>query len=308
MDYSKRVYYEAIFKSYCHEKKMNEFQDFFSSIMETRYPGDFIRVRPWGKNGDRKNDGFLTSKGALFQVYAPKNLESKKAAKKIVEDFEGTKDFKGAKDHWSRDMKQWVFVHNGFDGLGPEGTAQILDIQQRYPRIDIQTWGPAILQKELFGLEEEDIAHLLRIPILTSNDMMQVGYKDVQIIIDAIAQKIPDTQSEIIPVPEDKIELNGLSPEVENHLNLGVQRSQRVGEFFRNSTNPELGDKIAEAFNQEYVRLKSENLSPDKIYWKLFIFAGGGTRGPDIRHEASVLAVLAYFFERCDIFESSKNQ
>ncbi|MCB0196723.1 MAG: hypothetical protein KDJ65_32520 [Anaerolineae bacterium] len=299
MDYSKRRYYQALFENACHKKKMNAFQDFFNDIMETRYPGDFIRVRPWGRYGDRKNDGFLKSKGTLFQVYAPKNLESKKAAQKISEDFEG------ALKHWNDDLKQWVFVHNDHDGLGPEGTAQVLYLEKTYPQVDIEIWSPQILQNELFALDEKDIAFLLQVPTLTFKEMMQVGYQDLKVVIEDIAHKIPPTQQEIKPVPSDKVQINQLSDDVKSRLNLGAQGSPLVGDFFEKWTDPELGDKIAEAFRQEYSHLKSQNLAPDDIFWALLIFAGGTHRGPSVRHESAVLAVLSYFFERCDIFEPS---
>ncbi len=44
--------------------------------MEKRYPADFLRVRPWGSEGDRKNDGYLRSERILFQCYAPNNMHS----------------------------------------------------------------------------------------------------------------------------------------------------------------------------------------------------------------------------------------
>ncbi len=301
MDDPKRRYYQAIFENACFTKKMNEFQDFFSDIMEMRYPGDFIRVRPWGRYGDRKNDGFLKSKGILFQVYAPKNLETTKAAKKISEDFEG------AVKHWREDLKEWVFVHNDKDGLGPEGTAQILHLEKLYPKIDIKVWGPKTLQSELFALNEKDIALLLQVPTLTSRDMLQVGYQDLQVVIETIVHKIPPTQQKIKPVPSDKVQANQLSEDVRSRLNLGAQRSPLVGEFFAKWTDPELGDKIAEAFRQEYADLKSKNRAPDDIFWELLMFAGGAHRGASVRHESAVLAVLSYFFERCDIFEPSRS-
>lgn len=43
-------------------------------------------------------------------------------------------------------------------------------------------------------------------------------------------------------------------------------------------------------------------MTPDAIFGKLQEFAGGSQRG-DSGHEAAVLAVLAYLFEQCDIFE-----
>ncbi|QBD80397.1 hypothetical protein EPA93_32265 [Ktedonosporobacter rubrisoli] len=59
MDKLTRAYYEATFKAAYLEKGGNAFQDFFSEIMEKCHPSDFQRVRPWGRMGDRKNDGYL---------------------------------------------------------------------------------------------------------------------------------------------------------------------------------------------------------------------------------------------------------
>jgi hypothetical protein len=53
------AYYESQFRLRYVESKGDGFQSFFSTIMEMRYPGDFVRVRPWGKLGDHKNDGYL---------------------------------------------------------------------------------------------------------------------------------------------------------------------------------------------------------------------------------------------------------
>jgi hypothetical protein len=53
MDDLTRHHYELTYKVAFWEKKTDEFQDFFSEIMEKRHPADFMRVRPWGRLGDR---------------------------------------------------------------------------------------------------------------------------------------------------------------------------------------------------------------------------------------------------------------
>jgi hypothetical protein len=87
-------FYELMFRSAFREKKADEFQAFFSTIMEMRYPADFVRVRPWGAAGDWKNDGYLRSKRMLFQCYAPNSMRPADCVSKITEDF------KGALPHW----------------------------------------------------------------------------------------------------------------------------------------------------------------------------------------------------------------
>lgn len=65
------AYYEARFENAFLRAKGDEFQTFFERLMGLAYKADFMACRPWGNQGDRKNDGFLKSERRLFQVYAP---------------------------------------------------------------------------------------------------------------------------------------------------------------------------------------------------------------------------------------------
>ncbi len=62
------------------------------------------------------------------------------------------------------------------------------------------------------------------------------------------------------------------------------------------------GDQMVAAFNKEYQKWKALSIDPDIIFLKLQEFTGGQVRGTPT-YEAAVLAVLAYLFEQCDIFE-----
>lgn len=92
-------------KNLCHEASGTEFQHLFEKAASHLYPG-FIRIKPRGKLGDRKSDGFYWKKGTLFQVYSPDELRERETLKKI------TKDLKGAVEEWKDDLKKWVFVFN----------------------------------------------------------------------------------------------------------------------------------------------------------------------------------------------------
>lgn len=110
MDQLTRAYYEQAYKVAFMERKGNAFQDLFSEIMEKCHPGEFERVRPWGRHGDRKNDGCIMSAGQFFQVYAPNEMSANEAISKIEEDFHG------AIEHWSEHLREWAFVHNSREG------------------------------------------------------------------------------------------------------------------------------------------------------------------------------------------------
>ena len=60
------AYYDQKFENTFLRAKGNEFQTFFDRLMSLAYKADFMACRPWGKSGDRKNDGFLKSERRLF--------------------------------------------------------------------------------------------------------------------------------------------------------------------------------------------------------------------------------------------------
>lgn len=65
----------------------SEFQSFFEDVME-KYDPLFLKVRPYGRIGDKGNDGY-TLDGTYYQVYAPlEDGNHGKAVKKFIDDFE----------------------------------------------------------------------------------------------------------------------------------------------------------------------------------------------------------------------------
>jgi hypothetical protein len=300
MDRFMRAYYEVVFEKDYLKKNGNEFQDFFSEIMEKCHPGDFQRVRPWGRDGDKKNDGYLRSDRVLFQVYAPNEMRADDAIAKIDEDFYG------ALSHWKLDFDKWVFVHNSREGLGPHILKKLNELTDLHHPIIACSWGYEELRRIVFTLNEADLASLLGFAP-TSKDMLNLRYENIQEVLNHISrQKFPLSQ-DVRPVPPDKLNLNHLSEDVQILLTAGMRKADLVGNFFRDHPNPQYGDEIALAFNKEYRECKIVSMEPDIIFFKLQEFAGGQDRESPA-YEAAILAVLAYLFEQCDIFERSPEE
>jgi hypothetical protein len=296
MDELTRAYYEEKYTSTYLKFKGNEFQDFFASLMGKCFPGDFQRVRPWGNSGDKKNDGYLRSKRKLFQVYAPNEMDEAKALVKIDEDFSG------ALPYWQDYFDEWVFVHNSFIGLGPGITKKLLSLADQNKPLRVLPWGYEELRQELFHLTDSNIASLLG-PAPTQRNFSNVRFGELRKVVMTIARQNPSPSQNIRPVPADKLSANALSQSVQILLAAGMRKADLVNSFFQSWYDPRLGDQIAETFKQKYNALRNENLPPDLIFTKLRWFAGGEQQdGPD--HDVAVLAVLAYFFEQCDIFEA----
>jgi hypothetical protein len=293
MDAITREFFEMKFEMAFVKKRQNEFQDLFSSIMELGYPGDFTRIRPWGKIGDRKNDGYLKSKRTLFQVYAPNEPKAAETVRKIDDDFNG------ALAYWKEDISAWIFVHNARDGLGPEVFKKLRELAAAHPHITVADWGYSELRQEVFRLGEHDLARLFG-QAASQKGLVNLGLADLAPVLDQLALLSPIEDPDLRPVPADKLQRNLLSSHVAELLRAGMSRNSLVAKYFR--TQPIKQDGIAQGFREKYLQLRKAGLSPDEIFVELQRFAGG-EQVPTAARQSAVLAVLAYFFETCDIFE-----
>lgn len=292
------AYYEARFENAFLRTKGDEFQTFFERLMGLAYKVDFMACRPWGKQGDRKNDGFLKSERRLFQVYAPNEMEAKKATAKITEDFEG------AKVHWSTYFDKWVFVHNATDGLPPHVLKLLLDLEKANPGITLEPWGLEELRLVFRRLSLDDLAAWFG-PALTEETKAKLGFKDIQVVLESLAGKATPSNATVKDVPPRKIEANDLSESVATLIKSGMTKTPLVSDFLEAWRDETLGERLAAAFRAEYERLRG-TLHPNRIFSELQAWVGGSQIGT-AEHQMAVLTVLAYFFERCDIFEEPRD-
>lgn len=281
------------FKVRVYEGTGEAYQDLFSLIMELNHPGDFVRIRPWGNVGDKKNDGYHRSQRHLYQVYAPNELSAKDAIDKI------NTDFHGALPHWQEHFDKWSFAHNSFRGLGPDVELTLLDIERNHPHITISHLGPVELRTKLFSLQDQDIYLVLGPPPAIQPN--QITFEEISNALAALDLSSYDATAPVVEVPADKLDINRFDDNTRALVRFGSRLSPRVTAFLTsNLLDPELGSRIAFALRYEYSRLKQSGEEPNNIYRKLFEFVN--------KHQASSetasYAILSYFFERCDIFEA----
>ena len=295
MDELQRSWYELKFRDTFRSTDGSGFQSFFSELMEMRYPGDFQRVKPYGSLGDRKCDGYHVSIKVVYQVYAPEALKLAAILAKINEDF------LGAQEYWKDRMREWRFVHNQWRGLPADVVFKLSALEEEH-KISVRHWGEPEIRIEVFGLADTDITILLgHAP--TKGNISELGFQDLRAVLECIAHQPSPAEGEIRPVPKEKLIANALSDEVQQLLLVGMQKSSLVGRFFSTWHDPQFGDRIARAFRSRYEELKRNNILGDEAFLELWRFAGGATRR-EPRIEAAVLAVLAFLFEACDIFEA----
>lgn len=293
MDDVRGAWYQMAFERDFHKKRGEEFQVFFWDLMSKAYPEDFERVRPYGRLGDLKCDGYLRSGGIVFQVYAPWEIDLKALLKKIREDFEG------AAEHWSGRMRAWIFVHNDDRGLPGPAVQLLLDLER--DGVKTLTWSREELRRVVPMLSEEALVAQFGLAP-SRRDFDSLGFDKLRVVLGVIGRAQPPDGIDIGPVPVGKLAANALSSSVGLLLQTGRQRERLVEDFLDKWHDPTLGDEIAAAFRMQYADLRARNLSPDRIFAELQEFAGG-TAFLEPDYQAAVLAVLAYLFDRCDIFE-----
>ena len=130
--------------------------------------------------------------------------------------------------------------------------------------------------------------------------MVNLGLDNLSPVLDHIAAIEPNPVPDLRPPPGDKIDRNMLSENVAILLRAGMSRVDLVRKYFR--LQPGGKDQVAESFRQQYNKVRNAGLTPDEIFADLQRFtAGDGVPLPS--RQSAALAVLAFFFEECDIFE-----
>ena len=292
-----QAYYESRFENLFRAAKGNEFQTLFERLMGLAYKADFLACRPWGNQGDRKNDGFLRSERRLFQVYAPNEMSAAEAIAKITEDFGG------ALGHWQAYFDKWVFAHNATDGLPPHIHELLLEFGKANPGITLEAWGLEEFRLIFRKLSSTDLVPWLG-AAPSDETKASLGFGDLRPVLETLGGRPAPPDSPVRDVPMGKIEANALSESVATLIKSGMAKAPLVKTFFLQWHDEDLGETIAQAFRSEYQRLREVH-TPNEIFTKLQVWAGGCNLGTP-EHQMAVLTVIAYFFERCDIYEAPR--
>ena len=299
MDEVQEAFYRLRFREAFLEKKGTEFQDWFVRLAGYAFGSDFEAVRPYGKQGDFKCDGRRLSTGTIFQCYGPYQHTAAQLEKKI------TDDFRGAHEHWDTWMNEWVLVHNDTRGLPPSSIRLIDDLRNEHPHVTINMWIEPKLQELAAALTLSAQQALFGYaPSKTGVETLML--EDLKPAIDTLERMdaVPGEEP-LTPPSVHKLARNALSEDAAGLLKLGRRKEAMVETWFSKSPNVELGERVAEAFRRRYAELKENDRPPDGIFTHLQQYAGMG--GEPARQSAA-LAVLSYFFERCDIFEDSDGE
>lgn len=279
----------------------NAFQDFFSVVMGQLHGDDFVRVRPFGKLGDKGCDGYLNSSGQLFQCYGALNGENKQVAKLTKK---MTDDFSTAAAKLTEIMREWHMVHNLIEGVPTEAITTLKALETANPKIKFGFIGFEGFVERVFKLTIQQIGSLLG-PAASQTDAKNLDITTLRKLVDDLAAAADAVQPEAVdlrPVPVDKLTYNRLPNHWKSLISGGWINAPIVATYFERHPEPLMGDKVAALFKGKYNYFKAQHLTPSEIMVALFeLVTGIGNVLP--QQQVAAQALLAFLFENCDIFE-----
>lgn len=296
MDQIKRAWYGMCVEVALAKKSEQEYENLFCSVMESLHSDSFQLVKAAGRDGDGKADGYLVPEQCVFQSYAPSSGFRKQP---LMAKIEG--DFLGALDRWGDRISKWVFIHNDPEGLPIYALDLIAKLKGMHPHMEITAWGPSILKEKILSLPHNKLVDLFG-PAPSMEDVTSLTHEPIKTLLRAMNNNGADINPNITPVSVEKLHHNQLSPDVEALLTAGRRKENLVNDLLIRWPDPEYGEELARSFRTKYQSLRDGGTSSDDIFVELKRFAGGDVG--EVKAQVSSLAVLSYFFERCDIYEN----
>lgn len=292
-----------IFRNKISESDGSAFEALFTRIMTCANPS-FQQVKPQGRIGDKKNDGFDSLSGTYYQVYAPENLEIKEqnAINKLNEDFNGLYAY------WKSicPIRKFIYVVNDkYKGVFPSLHKELANIHGDYPEVETRLFLAKDLEDICFQLSDEDIDSCLGfIPEAYSTN---IDYEVLKDVVEHLLSIKVNLSSEFIPINPDfdkKIAFNGLSDETACYLKSHRINEHSVNDFFSyNSSYTK--EELRNIFTALYQEALNEIPDvPDKADRVFMYILQHSYENPNLAVYNAILTLMAYYFEYCDIFQA----
>lgn len=298
MDFYERLSMRGVLWAHLHDLHGNAFQTFFNDLMALCVPG-FVDVRTHGKLGDLASDGLDLHYGKLYACYAPETVDASATIQKFKSDFAG------AIKKRSGQFRSFVFVHNDVRGVHPEISTALADARTTHPGISFEVMGMRHFRDLLGKQDSQDVEGLLKsqLPI---QHAVSVGLQEMEeLLADLALLRIADVSPPTIEsVSVHKLRYSELTEDSQKELRYGMRHSAMISDYYQRRIDITERDDVATRFHAEYLDAVGYGLEPEDVLLRLREFLAGNRMpsGPNYRAQT---AVLAYFFESCDIFENA---
>lgn len=298
VDFYERLSLRGILWAHLHNLYGSAFQDFFDDVMTLCVPG-FVDVRTHGKLGDLSSDGLALHDGRLYACYAPETVDYAATIRKF------RSDLTGAIKKRSGQFTTFVFVHNDVRGMHPQLSAEMAAAQSTHPRIAFEIMGFRHFRDLLGKQQSSDVEEVLKTP-LPMHHTVAVGLQEMEELLADLASK---RLSDASPVPIEtvsahKLLYSDLMTDTQAELRNGMRHSAMISDYYQRRIDITERDEVAARFHAEYLDAINNGLDPEDVLLRMREFLAGNRTSTAPRYRAQT-AILAYFFESCDIFENA---
>ena len=271
------------------------FEDIFSAIMNYAEM-NFQQIKPWGNIGDRKNDGYIKTKGIFYQVYAPENIKKSytDAVNKLKTDFDGLKT------QWSPINEFYFVVNDKYKGVNADCEKTIQKIKEAHNLNSAGFLTAKDMENKLFTLEDDQIFSITGF-IPNPANIKQLDYSVLNEVVGHIMQ-LPlnrgDKAKIALPDWVEKVKFNDLSEPIAIMLSNGYFQLHSLDEYLSNDSNF-LADSLRDKMNEIYSQEKDKN-NGDDLFWAIVNCASPKA---EQMYQISVIVIMSKYFETCDIFK-----
>jgi hypothetical protein len=308
MNVNERAPARKMFQNLILSSDGSAYERLFTAVMQHANK-DFRQVKPQGRLGDRKNDGYDSTTGRYYQVYAPESLQRMpgKADVKLAADFAGLKAY------WDpiSPIREYYFVMNDrYQGTLPTVESDLAKLKSAHALNVCETYLAKDLEDELFKLPDDVISDIVGF----GPDPAQIEQIDYSVLAEVIAHVMRHstavTAEQVLKVPDfsRKIIFNNLCT-AERFLTLGSYQTGLVEDYFANNSavsKQDVRNKMNELFQEaeiQHADTVGQDCSGDPVFWSIV-----NTANPKAASKAAqdaTIVLMAHFFESCDIFLDS---
>lgn len=295
MSDQERVLARILFQNKILNSDGNSFEDLFTQIMNYAEP-DFQQIKPWGNIGDRKNDGFIRSKGIYYQVFAPENIKNSyyETVSKLEKDFNGLLNHKD----WSPINEFYFLVNDKYHGVHPDACNVIDKIVKDNNLNKGKIITVKDLENKLFGLGDEYIIRVVGF-LPDVNHINQIDFSVLNQVVGHIMTLSVNPVHEKIKFPDwdEKIVFNDLCNETKGFLEVASYNLGSLNDYLANE------DFLAEKLQKHLISIyedKRVDFKGDNLFWEIL---NECLPRREQQFFTPVVTILAKYFESCDIFE-----
>lgn len=291
-----------------YEADKQSYEDLFTKIMQNQ-DSYFKQVKPHGRLGDGKCDGFNEKNGEYYQVYAPEELKGNETTllSKMDNSIAGLLSF------WKErgfDVKKFNYVvKDNYREVYASIYTNAKKIAEKY-KIECEIILCKDVEDIFMGLDEDKMINVLGGIIPNAENISNFDYDIMNEVVNHLKERNVRNILEKIPSNpnfDNKIIFNSLSEIISNFLNIGQRQNFAINDFFQLNSKF-IKEDLREIFSTLYEEGKelipNSKSKNDEIFQ--YIVEKSSPNEKQSTYDA-IFVLMAYYFEYCDIFETPIN-